>query len=83
MQNALFDMPREPLILETQDITKPGKDKLDIWLLGRGWTIDWITVLRNKLFEKQTPNLFTGEYESLTSLEATFQEELQEYQKGK
>lgn len=83
MKNALFDMPREPLVLEIQDIAPEDlDDPLEIWLARKGWKIRQVRGLQESISAKRTVDMFTKEPTPLNEIERHFQRAVDIYLKG-
>lgn len=96
MRNALFDMPREPLILETQDAGYQERyterwpfgsglfqEALEIFLRRKGWNISRVKDLQESISKKLTVDMFTGETEPLSPGEKELQRDIDYFLKGK
>ena len=95
MQNALFDMPREPLILETQKVGYQKRyterwpfgsglfqEALEIFLARKGWDVSRVKELQESISKKLTIDMFTGETEPLSPGEEELQRDIDFFLKG-
>lgn len=90
MRNTLFDMPREPLILETQDAANNRwpyesalfQGALEKFLARKGWNLSRVRALQESISAKSTIDMFSGETEALDAGEVELQGDIDHFLRG-
>ena len=86
----LFDMPREPLKLEIQDVANNRwpfdsilfQEALEMYLARKGWDLTRVKELQESISAKMTVDMFTEQTDRLDAAELELQADIDKFLKG-